>query len=90
MTSIVYLSISRDFLNISKSSKIGLNYMAAMLSPEGLKTFVFAHRNSFPNISTRGSGYEIIVYGQYAAARIRPISKKNIRIFFCQGLAWFL
>ena len=35
------------------------NYTAAMLNPEGLKTVVFAHRNSFPNISTRGSGYEI-------------------------------
>ena len=35
-----------------------------MLSPEGLKTFVFAHWNSFPNILTRGSGYET-VYDQY-------------------------
>ena len=37
---------------------IALNHTAAVLSPEGLKTFVFAHRNSFPNISTRDSGYE--------------------------------
>ena len=36
--------------------KMGLNHTAAILSPEGLKTFVFPQRNSFPNISTRGSG----------------------------------
>ena len=41
------------------SDSMGLNHTAAMLSREGLKT-------SFPNISTRRSGYEIyIVYGQY-------------------------
>ena len=38
---------------------IGLKHAAALLTSEGLKTFVFAHRNSFPNISTPGSGYEI-------------------------------
>ena len=38
---------------------IGLNHAAAMLSPEGMKTSVFTHRNSFANTSTRGSGYEI-------------------------------
>ena len=42
---------------------MGLNHTAAMLSPdEGLKTFVFPHQNSFPNISTQGSGYEIYMY----------------------------
>ena len=55
---------------------IGLNHTAAMLSPEGLKTFVFAHRNSFPNISTRGSGTKSYVYGQYGShsnkAHYRP------------------
>ena len=34
-----------------------------MLSPEGLKTFVFAHRNSFPNIEARDT--KSIVYVQY-------------------------
>ena len=29
--------------------------MGAMLSPEGLKSFVLPHRDSFPNTSTRGS-----------------------------------
>lgn len=39
------------------SNPIGL-HTAAMLSPERLKTLVFAHWNSFPNISTLGSGYK--------------------------------
>ena len=38
---------------------MGLNHKASMLSTEGLKTFVFVHRNSFPNILNRGSVYEI-------------------------------
>ena len=36
--------------------RMGLNHTAAMLSPEGSKTFVLPDRNLFPNISTRGSG----------------------------------
>ena len=40
---------------------IGLNYTAAMFSPEGLKTFVFSHPNSFP-LEARGT--KSIVYGQ--------------------------
>ena len=44
---------------IAVGGAIGLNHTAAILSHEGLKTFVFVHQNSFPNISTRGSGYEI-------------------------------
>ena len=34
-------------------------HTAAMLSLAGLKTFVFVQGNSFPNTSTRDSGYEI-------------------------------
>ena len=50
--------ITRAF-NLLRAPSMGLNNTEAMLSPEGLKTFVLPHRNSFPNISTRGSGYEI-------------------------------
>ena len=49
---------------------------AGMFSPEGLKPFVFAHRNSIPNISTRGSGYKIYLsMANMATARIRPIKE---------------
>ena len=43
---------------LSAGSVIGLNQTVAMLSLEGLKTFVLPHQNSLPNISTGGSGYE--------------------------------
>ena len=41
---------------------MGLNHTAAMLSPEGLKTFVLPYQNSFPNILTGGSGYKMYCY----------------------------
>ena len=63
---------------------MGLNHMAAMLSPEGLKTFVLPHRNSFPNISSRGSGYEIYcLWPIWPLARIRPMN-----VFLCIMHPW--
>ena len=53
----------------------GLSHTAAMLSPEGLQTFVFAHRNSFPNISTRGT--KSIVYGQYGSHASHRLGRCN-------------
>ena len=51
------------------TSCMDLNHTAAMLSPMGLKTFVFAHRNSFPDISTRN----LLSMANMAVARTRPI-----------------
>ena len=49
---------------------IDLNHTAAKLSPKGLKTFVFAHQNSFANISTQ----KLLSMANVAAARIEPVS----------------
>ena len=41
----------------------GLFHMATILSPEGLKTFVFHPLNSLPNTSTRDAGYKLCCLG---------------------------
>ena len=41
-----------------------INHTAAMLSPEGVKTFVFVHRNSSQTFQLEARGTKTIVYGQ--------------------------
>ena len=53
---------------------MGLNHTSAMLRPEGLKTFVLSHRNSFPNISTRSSVLRnLLSMADVGAAQIKPL-----------------
>ena len=51
--------------------------MSGISSPEGPKTFLLPHLNSFPYMSTRGSGYETMFSNQ----RSRPVRRVNYLLF---------
>ena len=54
---------------------MGLGHTAAMLSPEGLKTFVFAQPKLVPKqLNSRLGVRNLLSKANMAAARIRPIS----------------
>ena len=66
---------------------MGRNHTAAMLSPEGLKTSVLPHRNSFPNIfQLEAQGAKSIVYELYVRRAkkgpwvTRTLTVKNVVI----------
>ena len=63
----------KNAMNVLGHLVMGLNHMG------GLKSFVLLHRNSFPNISTRGwgRGTKCIVYGQYG----RRVNKAHLWSF---------
>ena len=59
------------------------------ISPEGLKTFVFAHGNSFPNISVRGSGYKIYCLRPIWPPEQGPLKFTDVpTYFFLFRLLW--
>ena len=57
---------------------IGLNHTSATLSPGGLKTFAFAHRNSFQTIQLEARVRNLMSMANMAAARIRPITAHRL------------
>ena len=53
---------------------MGPSHSVAMLSAEGLKTFILPHRNSFPNIiNSKLRVRNLLSMANMAAVRIRPI-----------------
>ena len=60
-------------------AKIDLNHTAAMLSPEGLKTFVLAQPKLAPkHFNSRPMVRNLLSMANVAGARIRPIVLKNL------------
>ena len=73
----MYVAI-QNFIQRSTDEVIALNHTAAMLDPEGMKTFVFSHQNSFPNISTRGWGYEIYcLWPKWPPRKLDPLDETS-------------
>ena len=50
---------------------IGFYHEAAILSPEGSKTFLLHPLNSFPCMSTRGSGHDIYMFSEQHDRRMK-------------------